>query len=196
MTTGFKRAANRPGPRPSAGNKPSRGKTLAGVPKLFRAIWHPDFMRYGRPDDYGELRERRKYMLDTDICLYIGEERSERAMARLAKTEEGEAVISAITLAELRYGAHTIHGDKRRKIALGGLEKMLDLVPVVPFDEDAAMAYAQVRAVDPKRNIRAMDKLIAAHAVALGLVLVTNNPKDFRKFRPALRVENWAAGKR
>ena len=179
-----------------AGGRASEDETLAHLPKMFRAMRHPDFMRHGRPEDYGELRELRKYMLDTDICVYLVDGSVEEVRSRFAKLKPGEAVMSALTLAELRYGVIRLDSAAKRDAANRGLAKILTQAPALPFDEDAALAYARVRAVDPKRNIRAMDKLIAAHAVALGLVLVTNNPKDFRKFRPALRVENWAAGKR
>ena len=181
-----KRAVSRPADR---GGAPPPEKSLANVTKLFRAIHHPEFMRHGRPDDRGGLR---KYMLDTDTCLLMAEGHPTVA-GRIVKMEEGAVVVSAITLAELRYGAGTIHEAERKKFGLRVLEEILELVPVVPFDEGAALAYAAVRMSDPKRNIRAMDKLIAAHAIALNLTLVTNNLKDFRKFRPPLRMENWAA---
>lgn len=141
----------------------------------------------------GEFRETRKYMLDTDICIYLSEGGSPAVARRFAKVKNGEAVISAVTLAELHYGAIAVPGAARRKIAARGLEALSKVVPAVPFDEDAAAVYAQVRMADPERNIRAMDKLIAAHAIALNLTLVTNNIKDFQKFRPRLLVENWTA---
>ena len=168
-------------------------RTLAHVPKLLRRLNRPGFMRHGRPDDSGEP-ELRKYMLDTNVCVCLIEESSPETLRRVEECLEGEIVMSAATLAELHYGTFVIGDSRKRKSRDRAVEKLRERIPALPFDEDAALAYARVRAADPKRNIRAMDKLIAAHAVALGLVLVTNNPKDFRKFRPALRVENWAAG--
>ena len=144
----------------------------------------------------GEFRATRKYMLDTDICIYLSESGSPAVARRFAKVKNGEAVVSAVTLAELHYGAIAVSGVARRKIAARGLESLSKVVPAVPFDEDAAAVYAQVRMADPERNIRAMDKLIAAHAIALNLTLVTNNIRDFQKFRPRLRVENWTAKQR
>ena len=168
---------------PASGNNPPPEQSLARLSEMFRALRRPD---------YGDIR---KYMLDTDICVHLVEGHPAVAK-RAAKEEAGGVVMSAVTLAELRYGALMIDGQKKREYGLAGLEKILEDIPAVPFDEDAALAYAHVRMADPKRNIRAMDKLIAAHAIALNLILVTNNIKDFQKFRPALRVENWGAAKR
>ena len=168
-------------------------RSLAGAVEAFRRLDQPGFMRHGRPDDHGELRELQKYMLDTSICVYIIERTAPEVERRAAQCEVGEVVMSSVTLAELHYGAAAIGDSRERESRNYALEKLRDIIPMVPFDEGAALAYAAVRMSDPKRNIRAMDKLIAAHAIALNLTLVTNNLKDFRKFRPPLRMENWAA---
>ena len=171
-------------------------KSPADIPKLLRAMGRLGFMRDGRPEDYGQWPGRWKYMLDTNICVYLIERSSPELRERLAECRKGEVVVSPLALAELRYGVSIIKDAGERKKRGAAVDAMLENVPVPPFDEAAAFAYVRTRTADPARNARVFDKLIAAHAVALGLVLVTNNPKDFRKFRPALRVENWASGKR
>ena len=139
---------------------------------------------------------RWRYMLDTDICVYLSERSSPEVERRFAECRKGEVVVSAVTLAELRYGALAIRDEDEREKRNAAVDAFQDALPVAPFDEHAALAYADVRHADPKRNIRAMDKIIAAHAIALNLILVTNNLKDFQKFQPPLRMENWAARRR
>ena len=70
------------------------------------------------------------------------------------------------------------------------LERLLEDIRVAPFESGAARAYGPLRAANPERNQNALDKLIASHAISLGLTLVTNNEADFRSFT-GLTVENW-----
>ncbi len=103
----------------------------------------------------------------------------------------GEVVISAITLAELEYGvvcSGDCEGQNRR-----ALDLLLEDIPPEPFDSAAARAYGPIRRATRQKKRDALDKLIAAHAVALDVTLVTNNETDFAGY-PGLRVENWVAG--
>jgi tRNA(fMet)-specific endonuclease VapC len=110
---------------------------------------------------------------------------------RFAQCFVGEVVISAITLAELEYGVACSGTSKdNNQSALDGL---LDDIVVAAFEARAARAYGPLRASHRERNKDALDKLIAAHALALGVTLVTNNEADFR-IHPELTVENWVAG--
>lgn len=111
----------------------------------------------------------------------------ESVRERFARCYVGDIVISAITLAELEYGVEVSQNKTRNASALA---ELLDDLVVAPFDVPAAKAYGPVRAAARKGQRDALDKLIAAHAKALDLVLVTNNEKDFHRY-PGLLVENW-----
>lgn len=129
-----------------------------------------------------------KYMLDTNICIYLILKRPPEVLKRLEQQFEGDVVMSAITYAELRAGLGTKSADRARdEAALGAL---VARIPVQAFDQAGADAYALARKALPERRRDAMDRLIAAHAVSLELVLVTNNEADFRAY-PGIRLENW-----
>ncbi len=129
-----------------------------------------------------------RYMLDTNICIYLMKHQPPQVRERFAQCFVGDVVISAITHAELAYGV-ACSGDARgrNERALAGL---LEDIPVAPFDADAAQAYGPLRAAYRARNKDALDKLIASHALSLGVTLVTNNEADFRHY-DQLKVENW-----
>lgn len=131
------------------------------------------------------------YMLDTNICLYLMKNQPVEVGRRFSECFAGEVVISSITLAELEYGLLCSPDSiEQNRNALKAL--MEDLV-VVPFDELSAKAYGPVRLSTKGRIRDALDKLIASHALALGVVLVTNNEEDFLGI-PGLLVENWVKG--
>ena len=129
-----------------------------------------------------------KYMLDTNICVYAilgGHEHLDR---RLGECNTGELVMSAITLGELEAGfAASGEADAARGEASG----IFASVAVMPFDALAARAFGRVQAASPRRR-GAYDRQIAAHAIALGVTLVTNNERDFDGI-PGLVVENWTS---
>jgi tRNA(fMet)-specific endonuclease VapC len=129
-----------------------------------------------------------KYMLDTNICIYLILKRPPEVLQRLEQQFEGDVVMSAITYAELRAGLETKSADRARDEA--ALSALAARIPVQAFDEAGADAYAVARKALPERRRDAMDRLIAAHAISLDLVLVTNNEADFRAY-PGIRVENW-----
>jgi tRNA(fMet)-specific endonuclease VapC len=108
--------------------------------------------------------------------------------ARFAECFVGDVVISAITLAELEFGV-ACSGDARG-MSQAALDRLLEDILVAPFEARAARAYGPVRAANRERKKGALDKLIASHALSLGVTLVTNNEADFRGFE-GLVIENW-----
>jgi tRNA(fMet)-specific endonuclease VapC len=132
-----------------------------------------------------------RYMLDTNMCVYLRRRRPVQVVHRFASLEPGEAVISAITHGELRYGAEK-HVDRER--LLEGVMRLVELLPVEAVPALAGAVYGQIRAGLERRGeiIGNHDLWIAAHALAAGLTLVTNNEREFRRV-PELKVENWAA---
>ena len=133
-----------------------------------------------------------KYMLDTNICIYIAEGlpgKWERIEENLALCRPGEAVISAVTLAELRQGVGSAKDEEIRKFRATELSAFLQGIPVLPFDSAAANCCERLGPFIRQRG-RENDKLIAAHALCLGLTLVTNDLRHFHHY-PGLRMENW-----
>ena len=131
-----------------------------------------------------------RYMLDTNICIYLMKHHPPEVAARFAKLGYGDVVISSITLAELRYGVEC--RPENRAVIESALEGLFADVPVMPFDAQAAVDYGIIRAAIRDRQRDALDRLIAAHARSLSLTLVTNNEADFKDY-PGVRVENWVA---
>lgn len=129
-----------------------------------------------------------RYMLDTNICIYLMKYQPPQVRERFAECFVGEVAISSITLAELEFGvACSGELQAHNQLALDGF---LEDIEVLNFDVAAARAYGPLRAMYRHRNKNALDKLIAAHAMALNLVLVTNNEADFHGFS-GLKIENW-----
>jgi tRNA(fMet)-specific endonuclease VapC len=130
-----------------------------------------------------------RWMLDTNACIAIIRRRSERALRRLRGQTVGHVGISSVTLAELEFGAAK---SERADEARTALSEFLLPLEIAAFDETAAVRYGRVRAgLERKgRPIGPLDTLIAAHALALGAILVTNNLREFRRV-PELSVENW-----
>ena len=127
-----------------------------------------------------------KYMLDTNICIYAILGGSEYLDRRLDRCETGDLVMSAVTLGELEVGfAKSGSPDLARRDAAA----VLSVIGIMPFDEGAARAFGRVQAAAPSRR-GAYDRQIAAHAISLGVVLITNNEKDFDGI-PDVVVENW-----
>lgn len=130
-----------------------------------------------------------KLLLDTNICIYIIKQQPASVLKHFLEYQIGDIGISSITLSELRYGvAKSQHQDKNSK----ALDQFITPLEVVPFDDAAALAYGAIRATLEKAGtpIGAMDTLIAAHAVALGIPLVTNNTREFERVA-GLDVVDW-----
>jgi tRNA(fMet)-specific endonuclease VapC len=132
-----------------------------------------------------------KLLLDTNICVYIIEQQPVNVLKRFLEFQIGDIGISSITLSELRYGvSKSTHQEKNTK----ALDEFITPLEVVPFDEEAAHCYGDIRAALEKAGtpIGAMDMLIAAHAISLGIPLVTNNTREFVRI-PALNIIDWIA---
>ena len=128
-------------------------------------------------------------MLDTNMCIYLMKNQPAEAAQRFAQCYVGDVVMSAITYAELEYGVSVAADPERERTNLANL---IDDIPVVPFDGAAGRAYGPIRRATRDSKKDHLDKLIAAHAVALGVTVVTNNLKDFAKY-PGVVTENWLA---
>ncbi len=131
-----------------------------------------------------------RYMLDTNICIYLMKHHPPEVEERFAQCFVGDVVVSSITQAELEYGVACSGAQRRRNRA--ALDAFLQEVPALSFDGAAAHAYGPVRLATRERKRDALDKLIAAHALALDVTLVTNNLADFAGY-PGLKLENWVA---
>ena len=130
------------------------------------------------------------YLLDTNICIYIRQRRPEEVLRRFRKLRPGEAALSVITYGELLYGAAK---SSQRTAALERLRELVRLLPALPLPETAAETYGALRAELESKGemIGNNDLWIAAHALAAGLTLVTNNEREFRRVR-GLKMQNWA----
>jgi len=132
-----------------------------------------------------------RYMLDTDTCSYIMKRSHPAVLKRLQKVPTDDVCISVITKAELLFG---IELSPRKSQDEAALNAFLRYVEVFDFPDAAALHYARIRAELRARGsmIGANDLFIAAHALCLGLTLVTNNTREFGRIRN-LSIENWAA---
>ncbi|OYD52913.1 VapC toxin family PIN domain ribonuclease [Thauera propionica] len=128
-----------------------------------------------------------RYMLDTNMCIYLMKNQPEEVAQRFATCYVGDVVMSAITFAELEYGV-AVSADPERERA--NLQALVEDIPVVAFDAQAALAYGPIRLATRENKKDALDKLISAHAAALGVTVVTNNLKDFARY-PGVATENW-----
>jgi tRNA(fMet)-specific endonuclease VapC len=128
-----------------------------------------------------------RYMLDTNMCIYLMKNQPDQVAQRFAECFVGDVVMSAITFAELEYGV-TVSASRARERR--NLAALIEDIPVQPFDSAAASAYGPIREATRERKKDQFDTLIAAHAVSLDVVLVTNNERDFAAY-PGVKIENW-----
>jgi len=144
-----------------------------------------------------------KYMLDTNICSYIIKNRPLEILAKFKSIDADDCVISSIVAAELKYWVarnkklHESSGNTGiPKINEQIINQFLYHLLVVDFDIHAAQCYGELRAdlEDRGKLVGNMDLMIAAHAFSLGLVLITNNIKEFKRI-PKLQFENWIKAK-
>lgn len=131
-----------------------------------------------------------KYLLDTNICIYIIKRKPLEVLQKFNTCHLGEIGVSSITVAELQYGVQkSLHPAQNHD----ALEQFLIPLAIADFDEQAALIYGRIRAILEAQGtpIGSLDLLIAAQALSLDLTLVTNNTREFFRI-PDLRVANWA----
>jgi tRNA(fMet)-specific endonuclease VapC len=121
-----------------------------------------------------------RYLIDANSAVYAMDVGNDSLKARIADTTAGELAISAISYAEVAYGTNVGKPPPPEV-----LEAFIQAIPLLPFDESAAREYAKL----PFKRAR-FDRLLAAHALSIGAVVVTNNEADFADV-PGLVVENW-----
>lgn len=130
-----------------------------------------------------------RYMLDTNICIYLIKKQPSSVLRKFSRIELGDISISSITFAELVYGAEKSQHPQKTKATLD-----LFVLPltIMPFDDGAAIHFGQIKASLQKKGtpIGPFDMMIAAHARNLGVTLVTNNKKEFVRV-PHLKIEDW-----
>lgn len=130
-----------------------------------------------------------RYMLDTNICIYIARQQPPKVKARFDRVKPGELVMSVITYGELYYGASK---SRQASTAFSQLQLFVRDVPVLPVDLAAGKVYGELRSFLERRGqiIGNNDLWIGAHALALGVTIATNNEREFNRI-PRLSVENW-----
>ena len=130
-----------------------------------------------------------KYMLDTNICIHVIKHRPEAVIRNFLKHDPNELCISSITYAELMHGVEKSQDVERNRVAI---TRFLSAISILDFDNYAAEEYGKIRADLERKGtpIGPMDTLIAAHARAEDLTLVTNNTREFDRVE-GLDVENW-----
>lgn len=124
-------------------------------------------------------------MLDTNVLIDAAEGRAPKALDRIERGERGSMVISAVTLAELERGWRAGQGKAAEK------EVFLAYLDVLPFGEPGAAAFGDLMAAG-RRTKATFDRLIAGHAMSLGLILITSDRKGFASIE-GLSVEDWSA---
>ena len=131
------------------------------------------------------------YLLDTDICIYLIKRQPPQALTKVQTLELSAVGISSITLSELEYGVAKSSRPQQNKLAL---VQFLAPLEVLPYDDVAAARYGPIRAFIESQGtpIGPLDTLIAAHALVINYILVTNNVREFSRL-PDLVVENWVA---
>jgi len=130
------------------------------------------------------------YLLDTNTCVYVIRKRPEAVFQRLSRTAGEEVALSVVTAFELEIGALRAQGRGYSE----AIRRFLREFSVLPLEDSAREVYGRLRTGLGRRGERigAHDMLIAAHAIALGATLVTNNEKEFKRVK-GLRIENWVA---
>lgn len=130
-----------------------------------------------------------RFLLDTNICIYIIKQKPPEVLQRFNNYQIGDIGVSAITVAELEFGVQKSQFRTRNQQAL---TQFLLPLQIVDFDRSAAVVYGDLRATLEKKGtpIGSLDTLIAAHALSLQVTLITNNQKEFSRI-PNLQLDNW-----
>ena len=132
-----------------------------------------------------------KFLLDTNICIYLIKQKPPEVLQKFNTYQVGDIGISSISVAELKFGVQKSQFPNKNDRAL---EKFLLPLQIVDFNRAAADTYGTVRAMLEKKGtpIGSLDTLIAAHALSLGVILITNNEKEFNRV-PNLKLDNWVS---
>ena len=133
-----------------------------------------------------------KYLLDTNICIYIINEKPKKILQKFERYPIHEFGISSITQAELQYG---VAKSKNKNTNQSALDEFLMPLTILPFHgEKLVVCYGDIRALLESRGktIGPLDMLIAAHALSLDLTIISNNIKEFSRV-PNLKCENWVS---
>ena len=127
-------------------------------------------------------------LLDTNICIYIINAKPAEVLARFHRYRLGDIGLSSVVAAELAYGVAMSASERNRR----ALEMFLAPLEIMPFDENAVWAYGELRADLERRglSIGSLDTMIAAHALGMNAVLVTNNMREFSRVK-GLQLDNW-----
>jgi tRNA(fMet)-specific endonuclease VapC len=130
------------------------------------------------------------FMLDTNACVELIRNQDARILRRIKRRKPDELSVSSVTLSELEYGAAKSANPEKNRLALA---EFMTPLTVLPYDDTVAPVYGRVRAALEKQGtpIGPLDTMIAAHALSLGLTVVTDNEREFRRVS-GLRVQNWA----
>ncbi len=130
-----------------------------------------------------------KYMLDTNICIYAIKHKPDAVIKRFLEHDPDEMCISSITYAELMHGVEKSQDVERNRVAMA---LFLSPLSILEFDTYAAEEYGKIRADLEKKGmpIGPMDMLIAGHAKAEKLIVVTNNTREFKRVE-GLQIEDW-----
>lgn len=130
------------------------------------------------------------FMLDTNTCIYIIKRKPPNVIERFKKIGISQVGISSITLSELLYGVSKSSKPEQNQMALAQFVAPLE---ILPYGDDAAQYYGNLRAHLEKQGtpIGSLDMLIAAHALSIDCILVTNNEKEFNRI-PSSKIDNWA----
>lgn len=131
-----------------------------------------------------------KFLLDTNICIFLIKEKSPELRQRFQEHQVGDIGVSTITVAELQYGIAKSQFPQKNRQALA--QFLLPLI-IAEFDELAAQTYGEVRALLETKGppIGSLDMLIAAHALSLNATVVTNNTREFNRVQ-GLDVVDWS----
>ena len=131
-----------------------------------------------------------KYMLDTNICIYIIKQKPKNVIERFRQAQVSEIGVSSTTLSELEYGVMKSAKSEQNKLAL---IQFIAPIEISAYDDVAAQHYGVIRAHLERQGtpIGSLDMLIAAHALSQNSVLITNNESEFKRVSN-LKIENWA----
>ena len=132
-----------------------------------------------------------RFMLDTNVCVDVMRGRHRSVRESLCAVHPREVCVSSVTLSELEYGACKSSDQERNRLLIA---EFLSPMDVMPYDDACAPHYGRIRADLEWRGtpIGPLDTMIAAHALALGVTLVTNNEREFRRVSD-LKIVNWVA---